>query len=490
MAIAIDVLISPETMGQVDRLAAQSGILSVDLMERAGAAVAASALKHYPQALRFIVLSGPGHNGGDGYVAARYLRESGAEVVLYTISPVTELLGDANWAFQSWNDVVSPIGDYVPAVGDLVIDAVFGAGLKRALSAELQDLIQRVSQSELPVIAVDLPSGVSGDSGAILGSCFKSAHTVTFAALKPGHVLLPGAIACGEIELIDIGIPQRILQQVVAAAKINDPALWRASLPSVDAMSHKYKRGHLTVFSGGKTSSGAARLSAEAAMRAGAGIVTLAVPDDATAMVCAHHLTTAMQTIFEQPSALEEWLQDKRHETFVIGPGFGDLSKLQDNLLFLVRKRLVLDADGITAISRNPAFWFEQFSAGGARILTPHEGEFARLFPEIAADAALSKLSKAKQAAALSHSVIVYKGADTVIAAPDGSCAVNVNAPATLATAGSGDVLAGICGALFAQGVNAFDAACAAVWMHCDAAKRGPNNLNADDLARLVMPMA
>lgn len=488
MAIATDILISPQAMQQVDENAAQSGIISTDLMERAGSAVAAVVLRDFPQALRFVVLCGPGNNGGDGYVAARYLKDAGAEILVYSSCDIADLKGDAKWAKDQWLGAIHPLYDYVPHHGDVVVDALFGAGLTRVLSEAVGSVAANITQLDLPVISVDLPSGINGQSGALLGAAFRAIKTISFAALKPAHMLQPAASFCGDIELVDIGIPQRILRSVAPAAFINQPSLWQEYMPRLGAQSHKYRRGHLTVFSGGAQSSGAARLCASAALHSGAGIITLAAPDGASANVLAQHLTAMMQVKLDSLTALETWLSDPRHETFVIGPGFGDLTRLTSVLSRLVEKRVVLDADALSAIARKPSHCFEQFATAGHRIMTPHEGEFNRLFGEIAADQSLSKVDKAKRAAKLSHSVVIYKGADSVIAAPDGRVAVNGNAPPSLATAGSGDVLAGICGALLANGVAAFEAACAAVWLHGDAAKRGPFNLNAEQLASLVQP--
>jgi hydroxyethylthiazole kinase-like uncharacterized protein yjeF len=488
MALLENAVLSASMMALVDQRAESSGISVSDLMERAGAAVAASALRHFPQVLRFAVLCGPGNNGGDGYVAARYLRDAGACVCVFAIGDVSQRDDATGNAARCYEGSVEPLGDYRPANGDVVIDAFFGAGLSRSLSDDVLRVIEAVTEDRLPVIAVDLPSGIDGNSGAVLGGAFMASHCVTFAALKPGHVLLPGRDFTGKVELVDIGIPLRILASVEHEAFINAPSLWRDLLPSAGLTSHKFKRGHLTVFSGPAKGTGAARLCAQAALHAGAGIIAVTAPDEATAMVLAHHLTAAMVAEIGDERALANWLSDERHQSFVIGPGFGDLAKLAALLPLLGDKRFVLDADAITALAGDPALALLLFQGKGPRIMTPHEGEFARLFPEIAADKGLSKVSKARAAAKLSNTVVIYKGADTVIASPDGRAAININAPPSLATAGSGDVLAGICGALLAQDMPAFQAACAAVWLHSDAANRGPRNLNAEQLAGLVQP--
>jgi hydroxyethylthiazole kinase-like uncharacterized protein yjeF len=488
MAPLKNAVLSVTMMALVDQRTERSGISICDLMERAGAAVAACALRHYPQALRFAVLCGPGNNGGDGYVVARYLRNAGARVSVFAYGEVSQREDATGNAARSYEGMVEPFGQYCPVDGDLIIDALFGAGLSRCLADDVLLVVEAVTRHQIPVISVDLPSGVDGDSGAILGGAFKAEYSVTFAALKPGHLLLPGRDFAGKVELVDIGIPLRILSSVEYAAFINEPSLWREFLPSVGSSSHKFMRGHLTVFSGPAQGTGAARLCAEAALYSGAGITAVAAPNEAAAMVLSHHMTAVMVTEICDEQALADWLDDERHQSFVVGPGFGDLARLSSLLPSLADKRLVLDADAITALAGDPVLSQLLFHSEGTHIMTPHEGEFARVFPEIAADKGLSKINKARAAAKLSNMVVIYKGADTVIASPDGRAAINVNAPPSLATAGSGDVLAGICGALLAQGMPAFEAACAAVWLHSDAANRGPSNLNAEQLAKLVQP--
>lgn len=480
-------LIDPAGMSQIDASAIDSGIPISALMERAGQAVAASALKHYPQAQRFVVLCGIGNNGGDGFVAARALKESGADVALYVLGDVATLKGAARQAFGLLDMSPQPLHAYQPLNGDVVIDAIFGAGLSRDVPAGVASVIDAVAQASIPVIAVDLPSGLCGRRGVPLGRAFKAALTVTFVARKPGHVLMPGRSLCGELEVFDIGIPRRIVETHSTSVVENHPALWAAALAGPGEETHKFKRGHLTVFSGPAHATGAARMAAMAGFRAGAGIVSIAAPQDALG-VLSTTLTAAMLSPVETDEELEAWMSDKRHATYILGPGFGDLARARRFVAALKHKALVLDADGITAFKQAPESLFDLFATDAPRILTPHEGEFGRLFPHIAADGALSKIEKAQAAATLSNAVVVYKGADTVIAAPDGRAAVNTNAPSYLATAGSGDVLAGIAGGLLAQQVPAFEAAAAAVWLHGEAAQRLGPGLTAEDLAAAVRP--
>ncbi len=481
-------LLDPAVMTRIDAAAGQSGIPLYDLMERAGQAVAASALRHYPQTLRFVVLCGSGNNGGDGYVAARALAQSGAKVVVHHLGDIGLLSGDARVALERSGVTPLPLDTYTPLSGDVVIDAVFGAGLSRDVPPELVRLIEAVMQAKVPILAVDLPSGLCGRRGVALGASFRAERTITFMARKPGHLLMPGRELCGALEVFDIGIPLRILDAHKGSVAENNPFVWRDALPRAGMETHKFRRGHLTVFSGPAHATGASRMTALSALKAGAGIVTVAAPK-AALDVLSVTLTAVMNVPMDNADDLRVWLDDERHGAFVLGPGFGDLEKARHFVSLLGDKSVVLDADAITAFRDDTDVLFERItSSAGKFVLTPHEGEFARLFADLAADGTLSKIEKAQVAAARSGAVLVYKGADTVIASPDGRALVNTNAPASLATAGSGDVLAGIIGALLAQGAPAFEAAAAGVWLHGEAGDRAGAGMTAEDLAHAVRP--
>lgn len=481
-------LFTPSAMAQVDIDAAKSGLWSFALMQRAGQAIAACALKHYPQALRHIVLCGPGNNGGDGYIAAAALAESGIDPLVYHLGDPESLHGDARQAMEDCAIKGQALAEYTPQQGDVIIDALFGAGLSRPVPDAVATLFSAINGLDVHVVAADLPSGLCGRRGVVLGAALKVDRTVTFMALKPGHLLLPGRELCGEVEVYDIGIPLRILEDNAEELAQNDPLFWREHLVQVTAASHKFTRGHLTVFSGPAHATGAARLSAVAGLKAGAGLVTVAGSAEALP-VLATTLTAVMLSEVDTVAQLKAWLDDKRHAAFVIGPGFSDLEKVRQFVPELADKALVLDADAITAFRDSRDVLFSCFAAHKAeRVLTPHAGEFARLFPDIAADANLSKVEKARAAAALCHAAVIYKGADTVIAAPDGRALINTNAPPNLATAGSGDVLAGIVGGLLAQGVPAFEAAAAAVWLHGEAGQRAGRGSSAEDILAAVKP--
>ncbi|MDX0487481.1 NAD(P)H-hydrate dehydratase [Sinorhizobium medicae] len=484
-----NIFVTPAEMTSVDKDAVHSGIDSFSLMRSAGTAVSAAALRLYPGALRFVTLCGPGNNGGDGYVAAAALAESGACVTVFALGEPAKLKGDAARARERCALAPGPLDGYEPQPGDVVIDALFGAGLAREVPKQARNVIGRVNASGVPVVAVDLPSGIDGRTGEIRGASFVAAHTVTFMAPKPGHLLMPGRARCGTIEVFDIGIPGRFVVGRAGDLHINTPTLWEEHLGALDPEAHKYKRGHLAVFCGGSASTGAARLSAAAGLRAGAGLVTLASPVEALA-TNASHLTAVMLKEIDGTADLSAWLKDKRLSTFVLGPGFGVGKTARDFVLMLCDRALVLDADGITSFKEAEEQLFDRIAEeGGEVVMTPHDGEFGRIFPGIAADTALSKIEKAQAAAKLSHSVIVYKGPDTVIAAPSGRAAVNVNAPPWLATAGSGDVLAGIIGAHLAQGMPSFEAAAAAVWRHGEAGVAAGRTATAEMLIESMPPL-
>lgn len=492
-------LLSPSEMAEADRLAIAAGPLDgYGLMQRAGEAVAAVVLKRYPNATRVHVLCGPGNNGGDGYVVARILQDSAVDVSVWTSGSPKDG-SDAALAASECPVKSRPLSACVAETGSIVVDALYGAGLSKPLSGDAVKAIEIAAELNLPVVAVDLPSGVSGESGNVLGQAFRARTTVTFARKKPGHLLLPGRELCGEIVLADIGISDSVVAQLEPRTFENIPALWlgRFPVPAVDA--HKYKRGHVGVFSGGPSATGAARLSALAAARSGAGAVTLLSPANAM-HVNAAHLTSIMLRRLDTVADVGEFVDSRRPSAFVLGPGFGIGEKTRDFILAVLGSAngqgsgidgLVVDADGVTSFRDAPEALFEAARRPNtpALVMTPHDGEFARLFPDIAGDKNLSKLAKARAAAGRANAIIVYKGADTVIAAPNSRAAINGNGAPWLATAGSGDVLSGIIAALLAQGMPAFEAACAAVWIHAEAGSCFGPGLIAEDLPLALVPV-
>ncbi|WP_271201998.1 NAD(P)H-hydrate dehydratase [Methylopila turkensis] len=468
-------------MAEADRRAPAEGVAGEMLMEAAGRAVAEAALARWPQARRVLVLAGPGNNGGDGYVAARRLAESGRTVAVAALAPVEALRGDAAVMAARWSGPTLPIGEAGPVDFDLVVDALFGAGLARPLAGVAAHAIGRAADSGLPVLAVDVPSGLNGDTGAAAGAVLPATLTVTFVRLKPGHLLYPGRALCGEVVLADIGMPGSVVAGVGARTFLNRPALWRTAFPEPNPQGHKYDRGHVLVWSGPEFATGAARLAALGAARGGAGAVTLAGPA-AALRVHAAHVSAIMLRPAARPDDLHAILAGRRFAIAIVGPGAGDGVEAATDAALAGAAACVLDADVFTAFADRPNALRDRIAERPARpvVVTPHEGEFGRLFGQ--GGPAGSKLDRAREAARRLGATVVLKGPDTVVASPDGRAAIADNAPPWLATAGAGDTLAGFCAGLLAQGMPAFEAATAAVWLHGEAAREVGPGLIADDL--------
>ena len=396
------------------------------------------------------------------------------------------LKGDAAAAAQQWQ---GPTATGVPdlAGADVVIDALFGAGLDRPVAGEALVAIEAINGAGLPVFAVDLPSGINGTTGAVLGGAVKATHTITFFRKKPGHLLLPGRVHCGHVTLAEIGIAAKVLDAIRPAAYENSPAFWGGKFPVPGTQGHKYSRGHAVVVSGGMAQTGAARLAAVAALRGGAGLVTLASPRDALAVNAATNLAVMVRPV-DAAAEFEAMLADRRFNAVAIGPGAGIGLRIREMALVALAgpRNVILDADALMSFADDAELLFAALSKSRNAVLTPHSGEFHRLFDKSLENipaAAASKLLATKAAASVAGAVVVHKGADTVIAAPDGRVAVNANAPPWLATAGTGDVLAGLITGLVAQGMPTFEAAAAAVWIHGEAAAAAGPGMISEDLA-------
>jgi len=481
-------LLTCAEMARADQLAIAASGDGFALMARAGAAVADFAAELAGAAPRNIVaLCGPGNNGGDAFVAARMLRDRGYVVAIGLLGEFDALKGDAATAASHWGETVAPARQIRLDDADLVIAALFGAGLSRDIDGDARALIERLNAwsraSKRPVLAVDLPSGVDGDTGAVRGVAVQASATQTFFRFKPGHLLLPGRAHCGEQRLADIGISESVLPEIAPKAFANAPDLWLKSLPFPRLDGHKYARGHALAVSGPMWRTGAARLSARGALRAGAGLVTLASPRNAHA-INASQLTAIMIAPCDEPGELEDILADSRFNAVVMGPGLGvgaDTARLVEAALQESDepRSIVLDADALTSFAGRADELARLVASGGLDVVcTPHEGEFARLFAH-----AGSKLERARAAARELGATIVLKGADTVVASPDGRSSIGFDLPPWLATAGSGDVLAGMICGLLAQRMPPFEAASAAVWMHGAAARAFGPGLIAEDLA-------
>jgi hydroxyethylthiazole kinase-like uncharacterized protein yjeF len=480
----MEVLTAAE-MERADRLTIAAGTPGFALMLSAGQAVAEAAMDLVEEG-PILVVAGGGNNGGDGFVAAAELAARGREVSVILLCERDSLQGDAASAARGWKHPVLPFNPQAIGRPALIIDALFGSGLDRIVKGDPHDIIEAINANGAPVLSVDLPSGVNGTTGAVMGIAVRAAETVTFFRKKPAHLLLPGRIHCGRVRVADIGIDARVLAEIRPRTFENMPQAWRKSFPVPKIDGHKYARGHAVVASGDIAATGAARLSARGALRAGAGLVTLASPRDALA-VNASALTAVMVRAIDTPGEFAELLTDKRFNASAIGPGAGLGQRTRDFVLTALsaKRRLVLDADALTSFADAPDHLFEAIKAsdGPQVVLTPHEGEFPRLFSDISNKyPQRSKLERVRAAAERSGAVVLLKGPDTVVASPDGRAAIAANAPPWLATAGAGDVLTGMIAGMLAQGVAAFEAATIGVWMHGEAAREAGPGLIAEDL--------
>ena len=467
-------LLTPLQMGDAARATKASGIDGFGLMEAAGGAVAVAVGVRW--LMRPVtVLCGPGSTGGDGFVAARHLADAGWPVKLALLGSRDKLSGEAAHAASLWKGPIAAFSSECLEGAGIVIDAIFGAGLSRPLDGKALAMVEALKIRRIPVCAVDVPSGLDGASGVILGAAAPAELTVTFFRKKPGHLLYPGRGLCGDVVLADIGTPISALDEIAPNTWENGPDLWLGGYPWPQPESYKYKRGEVLIL-GGEAITGASRMTAMAASRAGAGMVTLAAPS----RVWSIYATSLIDAIVDSFDGLEEFevlLADRRRNVIAIGPGAGVGASTRQFVLaaLATRRAAVLDADALTSFAEAPEDLFRAIA--GPCVLTPHAGEFKRLF-HFEGD----KLQRTRNAAKQSNAVVVLKGPDTVIAAPDGRAIINSNAPAQLATGGSGDVLTGFVAALLAQGMPPFDAAAAAVWLHGAAATEYGLGLVAEDL--------
>ena len=484
----MEVLVTAE-MERADELTIAAGTPGFALMLSAGQAVAEAAMDLAEEG-PIVVVAGRGNNGGDGFVAAAELAARGREVSVILLCERDSLQGDAALAARGWKFPVLPFNPQAIGKPALIIDALFGAGLNRPVKGEPHDMIEAINANGAPVLAIDLPSGVNGTTGAVMGVAVRAAETMTFFRRKPAHLLLPGRMYCGRVRVADIGINPAVLAQINPKTFENVPQAWHAAFPVPRIDGHKYARGHVIALSGEIAATGAARLAARGALRAGAGLVTLASPRDALA-VNAAALTAVMVRAIDTVVEFAELLTDPRLNACVIGPGAGVGPRTRDLVLTALsaQRHLVLDADALTSFAEAPDHLFEAIKAlqDPRVVLTPHEGEFPRLFSDMSnKHPQRSKLERVRAAAERAGAVVLLKGPDTVVAAPDGRATIAANAPPWLATAGAGDVLAGIIAGFLAQGVPAFEAASIGVWMHGEAAREAGPGLIAEDLTEVL----
>ena len=471
------VLLSAAQMREAESLACLRGVSLAAMMRKAGEAVAHTVAERW-KPCRTVVLCGPGNNGGDGYIAAEILRRAGWNVTVAAIhapSPSAE----ARQAAQEWQGETRSLTLEVFKDADLVVDALFGTGLTRPLTGIAAESVVFLNERKLPVLAVDLPSGVHTDSGSILGVAVQAYVTVSFFRKKRAHILRPAASCCGDIVVADIGIPEDVLKDVDIETAQNNKDLWIHLIPVPQAEDHKYTKGHALVY-GGAVMTGAGRLAARAAQRVGAGLVTLAVPEEAVSLYA-----SALESVIVRAAPTSEtWralAKDPKRNVLLIGPGMGLEAAYKDFVLEVLatRKPCVLDADALTIFAEDPLVLFNALHPDV--VLTPHEGEFARLFGSFI-DGSADKLTRTRQAAARTGCVVLLKGAETMMAHPDGKAVINTNAPPWLATAGSGDVLAGMIAGLCAQKIPVFEAAAASAWMHGRSADAYGPGMIAEDI--------
>jgi NAD(P)H-hydrate epimerase len=476
-------LLSVEEMARADGLAMAAGVTGERLMETAGAAVAREIVARWEKCA-VAVLCGPGNNGGDGFVVARLLAVAGWKVRLALLGPLGRLKGDAALNAGRWRRPIARLDPSVLDGAGLVVDALFGAGLSRPLGGKAGETVEAVGARGIPCVSIDVPSGVHGDSGEILagaapGVAPDAALTVTFFRKKPGHLLLPGRLKAGELVVADIGIPESVLAEIAPRRHENGPALWRGAYPWPRPADHKYSRGHVVV-AGGAGMTGAARLAARGAARAGAGLVSIASPPEAADIY--RREAGILTVVVPRATDFRALVHERRKSALLVGPGNGVDDRTRAHVLAALGsgKPCVVDADAIGVFAG--AAGDLASAIRGPTVLTPHDGEFARLFEGSEPEGGNDRLSRACAGAAALGAVLLLKGADTVIAAPDGRATINANAPPDLATGGSGDVLAGFIVALLGQGMDPFDAARAGAWLHGAAAAEFGAGLIAEDL--------
>ena len=476
---------------EIDRLTVLSGARMLDLMENAGRQVANEVAKRWSPR-RTTVFCGPGNNGGDGYVTARHLQARGFQVEVVVFGDHGHASVEAKHMAKAWGGGIKHFKPSEPIHAELVVDAIFGAGLSRGLAPDLSQLFEDIFMADVPIVAVDVPSGVHGDKACFLPGTqpWSATLCVTFFRKKPAHVLYPAHKHCGEIVCADIGIGDGMLEALAQLPLVDADSSRRCEeiswpdLPELSAGAHKHQRGHCFVLSGPPTMTGAARLAARSALRAGSGLVTVIGSADAVHILAAH-LTSVMVRKLEDANSIADMLKDPRPASFVLGPGAGKSAATKQLVLEVLaaQKPIVLDADALTVFEKSPSELLSKLH--DKAVLTPHVGEFERLFPGLLASSS-NRVEATRAAAARSNAIILLKGPDTVVADPQGAVGINVNAPPFLATAGSGDVLAGIIGGLLAQAVPAFKAAKFGAFFHGECGRLAGPGLIAEDLAELL----
>ncbi len=486
----VHVLLDAEQSRDIDQFTINQGTSGASLMEAAGSSLASTLTSYIGTPLEaggaVIILCGQGNNGGDGFVAARHLDELGYPVSLRCTVLPSELKGDAKKAAGKWSGEVEPISTKGFKDAAAIVDCLFGTGLSRPLEGEMASLARAINKSDAFVISADLPSGLCAKTGKPLGECVEADATVTFGFKKPGQVIVPGRYFCGgnaNVHIADIGLNGEGLSSIAATTFENLPTLWGRQFPFSGPQTHKYGRGHMLVLGGKEPTLGASRLASLAGLRVGAGLVTLAAPTE-TYAVQASALMDVMVRRFDSAFGFMGIVNDPRIKSVLVGPGAGRGEKTFDLVkqVGAKKKSLVLDADALASLVDRVDIIKELKSP--EVVLTPHEGEFAKLFPEL--DYRVDRLEAAKKAAAMTGAVVVLKGVSTVVASPDGRASISSNAPSWLSVGGTGDVLSGMICGLITQGMSAFEAASAGVWLHGEAGMVAGKGLIASDLLAVI----
>ena len=475
-------VVNNEEMERIDKQTIQLGTPGMTLMQHAGEAVF-HFIRDQLEKMPVVVLAGPGNNGGDGYVIAQCLLKEGWDVSVFAIDAAKPKGGDALKAAEAYSAGVAELTADIDCNGKLVVDALFGTGLDRPIEDELAGAVKAINAQDTTVIAVDIPSGVNGTSGKVLGCAINADYTITFCRKKRGHALMPGRACCGEVMVADIGMSDETVNAIAKPVFENHPSLWMGQFPFPALDTHKYKRGYTAVV-GGDESTGAARLAANSALRIGSGLASVLCSVDSFP-IYASALTSVMVKRLDK-SDIDAFLKDERINSWLIGPGAGLSNTTRKRALSLAgsKQPLVLDADALSVFEDDPHPLI--VSLHDRVILTPHQGEFDRFFSQTDITLGANLVSSVREAAQYCGCVVALKGPDTIIAAPDGRVVINNIGPAYLATAGSGDVLAGLCAGLQAQGMKAFEATCAATWTHSQAANLFGIGLISEDLPELI----
>lgn len=484
------VVLTADDARSLDERAMDLGISGYELMQNAGKAVA-EMLAYYigtpleaPQPI--IILCGPGNNGGDGFVAAQFLKEWGYLVSLRCSVGIDTLTGDAGTAAEEWDGSVDAFDTKNFGDSAAIVDCLFGVGLNKPIEGDVAEIITEVNAADTFVLSVDIASGLDANTGQPNGDCIKADATITFNFKKPAHLIAPGRFLSGgsdNIHVAAIGVPIAAIVDLETNISENLPSLWGRAFPFSGPQTHKYDRGHMLVLGGREPTLGASRLASIAGLRTGAGLVTLAAPTE-TYAVQASALMDVMVRRFDSSFGFMGIVNDPRIRAVLIGPGSG----LGEKTVELIQhvgakdKKLVLDADALTSLVGRTDL-ISKLKAGEV-VLTPHEGEFAKLFPTIEVNE--DRIQAAREAAKATRATIVLKGVSTIVAAPDGRVSIATNAPAWLSIGGTGDVLSGIICGLMTQGMPAFEAASAGVWIHGEAGMRAGRGLIASDLLDVI----